>query len=105
MSSSTELQFIFPESTTLIVTVGNGIVPEYMGIPANQETQMTGETAFNFMQNSNIVGVMNRFDQSLLNLLIDRHEQNEEDESALRQAHMQKHTKNSGVYLIIKHHR
>ncbi|QYW03569.1 hypothetical protein pEaSNUABM14_00269 [Erwinia phage pEa_SNUABM_14] len=105
MSSSTEFHFIFPESTTLIVTVGNGIVPEYMGIPANQETHLTGETAFNFMQNSNIVGVMNRFDQSLLNLLIDRHEQNEEEESALRQAHMQKHTKNFGVYLLIKHHR
>lgn len=105
MSSSTELQFIFPEMTTLIVTVGNGAVPQYMGIPANEETQMTGETALNFMLNSNIVGVMNRFDQSILNLLIDRHEQNEEEERALRQAHMQKHIKNAGVYLIIKHHR
>lgn len=105
MSSSTTLTFIFPELTTLEVTIGNGVVPQYMGIPANEETQITGETALNFMLNSNIFGSMNRFDQSLLTLLIDRHERNEEEAEAMCRAHEQRHVRSEGLYLKIAHHR
>lgn len=100
---STEMQFIFPEATTLIVTLPHPLPAEYLGIPQNEETRMTGATALKYMQNSNIMGMMSRFDQSMLNLLIDRHEQLEEEERQLRKAHMQPHTENAGLYLIVKH--
>lgn len=77
MSSSTTLTFIFPEMTTLEVSIGNGVVPAYLKIPANKDRTFSDIQALRLMQDSGIVGAMNRFDQSLLNLLLARHETNE----------------------------
>lgn len=77
MSSSTTLTFIFPEMTTLEVSIGNGVVPEYLNVAANKDKTFSDIQALRLMQDSNVVGAMNRFDQSLLNLLLARHETNE----------------------------
>lgn len=73
MSSSTTLTFIFPELTTLEVTIGNGIAPRYLGIAENDGTTFNGIEALRLMGDSNVVGVMTRFDHAILGLLLDRH--------------------------------
>ena len=73
MSSSTTLTFIFPEMTTLEVSIGNSVVPSYLEIAENKDKTFSDIGALRLMQDSNVVGALSRFDQSMLNLLLDRH--------------------------------
>lgn len=99
MSASTQFEFVFPQSASLTVTVGNGIVPGNLGIPKNESLTYEGKEAIIQMSNSNIVGVMCPFDLAILNLLLARHLEYkssiclDEDEA------------NYGSYLVITHFR
>ena len=107
MSSSTTLTFIFPEMTTLEVSIGNGVVPEYLGISANTDKTFSDTKAMRLMHDSNVVGALSRFDQSLLNLLLDRHVMH--DNVRLRdctdRAATSEYFPSVGLYLKVAHHR
>lgn len=105
MSSSTTLTFIFPEMTTLEVSIGNGVVPSYLGIAANEDKTFSDVKALHLMQDSNVVGVMSGFDQSILNLLIDRHNTRENFHLQDCVATGSRYFASTGLYLRVAHHR
>jgi len=105
MSSSTTLTFIFPELTTLEVTIGNGVVPEYLEVAENKDKSFNGIEAIRLMGDSNIVGVMSRFDQSLLNLLMDRHIAHDHIRCRDCIESGAEFYPDDGVYLRVSHHR
>ncbi|WOL24506.1 hypothetical protein fHeYen902_160 [Yersinia phage fHe-Yen9-02] len=79
MSSSTEITFSFSYLTSLEVVIGNSIVADYMTVDANQKETYSGKRAIDLMQNSNIVGALSRFDQAIVNLMIDKQVAHEEE--------------------------
>lgn len=105
MSSSTTLTFIFPELTSLEVSIGNGVVPHYLGIAENMDKTFSDVKALRLMQDSNVVGVMNRFDQSLLNMLIARHETHEHIRCRDAIENGTEHFPSTCLYLKVAHHR
>ncbi|QZE58824.1 hypothetical protein pEaSNUABM28_00267 [Erwinia phage pEa_SNUABM_28] len=105
MSSSTTLTFIFPEMTTLEVSIGNGIVPAYLGLAENRDITFSDVKALRLMGDSNIVGAMSRFDQSMLNLLIDRHMSHENVRCRDAIDAGTEHFPSTCLYLKVAHHR
>ena len=107
MSSSTTLTFIFPEMTTLEVSIGNGAVPEYLNVAANKDKTFSDIQALRLMQDSNVVGAMTRFDQSLLNLLLERHamHDNVRLRDCIDRAATAEYFPSVGLYLRVAHHR
>ncbi|QZE57474.1 hypothetical protein MPK71_gp265 [Erwinia phage pEa_SNUABM_1] len=105
MSSSTTLTFIFPELTTLEVSIGNGVVPSYLGIAENRDKTFSDIKALRLMQDSNVVGVMSRFDQSLLNMLISRHETHEHIRCQDCVQNGSEYFPSTCLYLRVAHHR
>ncbi|AWY08525.1 hypothetical protein HOT49_gp266 [Erwinia phage vB_EamM_Alexandra] len=105
MSSSTTLTFIFPELTTLEVTIGNGVVPARLEVAENKSKTFSDIEALRLMQDSNVNGVMSGFDLSLLNLLIDRH--NNREHFHCQECVMSGATyfPSTGLYLRVSHHR
>lgn len=105
MSSSTTLTFIFPELTTLEVTIGNGVVPAYLEIAANKEKTFSDIEALRLMGDSNVVGAMSRFDQAMLNMLIARHETHEHIRCRACIDTGTEHFPSTCLYLRVAHHR
>lgn len=105
MSSSTTLTFIFPEMTTLEVSLGNSVVPSYLEIAENKDKTFSDIEALRLMQDSNVVGAMDRFDQSLLNLLIDRHVSREDVRFRDAIEAGAEHFRSTCLYLRVAHHR
>lgn len=105
MSSSTTLTFIFPELTTLEVTIGNGVVPAYLEVAENKDKTFSDIEALRLMGDSNVVGAMSRFDQSLLNLLIDRHEVHENARCRDCIDNGTEYFPSTCLYLKVAHHR
>ncbi|QZE56460.1 hypothetical protein pEaSNUABM3_00263 [Erwinia phage pEa_SNUABM_3] len=105
MSSSTTLTFIFPEMTTLEVSIGNGVVPAYLGLAENKDITFSDVKALRLMGDSNIVGAMSRFDQSMLNMLIARHETHEHIRCRDAIEHGTEHFPSTCLYLKVAHHR
>lgn len=79
MSSSTEITFSFSYLTSLEVVTGSSAVSDYMGVAANQKKTFSNKEALDLMQNSNIIGALSRFDQAIVNLLIDKQVAHEEE--------------------------
>lgn len=105
MSSSTTLTFIFPEMTNLEVTVGNGVVPKYLGIPANNHRCYNGPEVLDATSHPEIAGKMTRFDQALLNLLVERHLACEEVRRQECANTGETFYANAGLHLKVEHHR
>ena len=105
MSSSTTLTFIFPEMTTLEVSIGNGVVPAYLGLAENRDITFGDVKALRLMGDSNIVGAMSRFDQSMLNMLIARHETHEHIRCRDAVENGTEYFPSTCLYLKVAHHR
>jgi len=105
MSSSTTLTFIFPEMTTLEVSIGNGVVPAYLEVAENKAKTFSDIEALRLMQDSNVVGAMSRFDQSMLNLLIDRHAMHENIRCRDAIDAGAEYFPSTCLYLKVSHHR
>ncbi|QZE60177.1 hypothetical protein pEaSNUABM35_00260 [Erwinia phage pEa_SNUABM_35] len=105
MSSSTTLTFIFPEMTTLEVSIGNGVVPAYLGLAENKDITFSDVKALRLMGDSNIVGAMSRFDQSMLNMLIARHETHEHIRCRDAMDSGAEYFPSTCLYLKVAHHR
>ncbi|ARW58904.1 hypothetical protein HOS33_gp264 [Erwinia phage vB_EamM_Y3] len=106
MSSSTEITFSFSSLTSLEVVTGSSAVADYMGVAANQKKTFSNKEALDLMQNSNIISALSRFDQAIVNLLIDQQESHEEQRKhyvELARGIDRPEDVHAGVYLTIRH--
>lgn len=110
MSSSTELEFSFSYMSSLTVVVGNGNVAEALRIPANDRTVFYCAEAMTTMKDKLVTEELSRFDLAILNLMIDRQEQHEENRRQLEEKYRASgqelpDPEYTGVMLEIRHFR
>ncbi|AXG66977.1 hypothetical protein HOU08_gp251 [Dickeya phage vB_DsoM_JA29] len=114
MSSTTQINFVFPSLHSFEVTLGSGAVANFFGVRENEQHSFYGEDALRTMQNSNLIGALPPFDQAIVNLLISNQVQRDEliYERARPQVHYfevesdePNHNKHEGVLLVIHHFR
>lgn len=73
MSSLVELQFIFPELTSVTVTVSDSDIPRYLNIAEDAKVTYEGETALERITDENLLRNLLVIDRKIIAMLLERH--------------------------------
>ncbi|QYW04593.1 hypothetical protein pEaSNUABM14_00268 [Erwinia phage pEa_SNUABM_14] len=105
MSSLVKLQFIFPELTSVTVTVSDSDIPRYLNIAAGAEVTYEGETALERITDVNLLRNLLVVDRKILEMLLERHNSANVSSEIAHAVDQIKFVPNRGLKLIVNRYR